>query len=70
MKDPTQKIKKAVVLNEIGFAELIEFKSLFYKLFDLKLCESFFERELAFVSKQKLIDDEEKIRKIINDYCE
>ncbi|MDC1459763.1 caspase family protein [Flavobacteriaceae bacterium] len=70
MKDPTQKIKKAVVLNEIGFAELIEFKSLFYKLFDLSLCESFFERELAFVSKQKLIDDEEKIRKIIDDYCE
>ena len=70
MKDPTQKIKKAIVLNEIGFAELIEFKSLFYKLFDLSLCETFFERELAFVSKQKLIDDEKKIRKIIDEYCE
>lgn len=70
MKNPTQKIKKAIVLNEIGFAELIEFKSLFYKLFDLSLCETFFERELAFVSKQKLIDDEEKIRKIIDEYCE
>jgi len=36
----------------------------------LSLCETFFERELAFVSKQKLIDDEKKIRKIIDEYCE
>jgi hypothetical protein len=70
MMDPTQKITKAVVLGEIGFAELVEFKSFFFKLFDFSLCESFFERELKFVSEKNLKEDEEKIRKIIDENCQ
>lgn len=70
MTNPSQKITRAVGLNEIGFAELVEFKSYFFELYDFALCEEFFERELAFVTEKNLKEDEVKIRKIIDENCQ